>query len=1196
MTEFRTITQRDWMADGRIGCKAGLLLLLIFIQASVLSEYGKGQIQGTGTVSGTITDPTGAVIPAAIVTITNAATNIKSTQKTTSAGYYSIPALTAGTYTVSATANGFDTQTHPNVIVDALATVEVNLSLKLGASSTNIVVNSASPVLDTSNAILGETMRGSLYTALPLNMNGTPRDPTAFVSLVPGVNSFNTQTAGTSYASFNGGQEFENSIYVEGIPITDSAVQGETRNLSLSISVEAINQFQVLTSDAPAMYNGQGVENYVLKSGTNHFHGTAYEFFRNTALDAAGYFAPTTPIEHQNEYGVNAGGPIIKDKVFYFGDFDGYKFTQTTAPAYQSVPTLAERSGDFSALPEPIYDPLTTVCNSSGVDCTRTAFQGNIIPTDRLSSVSLSLASYLPKPTNSQLQNNYLTEVPVGLKVTNTTDRVDAQLTGKHLLYGIFSHGQYTTIGLDGVSGGTSALPLPYTASRDVDEVPTTIQVHDVYSLTSQLVNQFGYSFARLWVPIVSATEPGLYPQKAGLAGLPAGQADEAFPTTNFSGPDAPQSWAGTNSIANNDASNTYVVVDNLQWVHGDHSISFGGDIEWLQNNQTSPDQSSDAAFNLTNSETAGFVNGTLNNATGNAYASYLLGAIGSAGINDNYIATTGGRWRNYSLYVEDHIRVNPKLNVDLGARYQIYGVFREAHDRLSWLNTTLPNPAIGGYPGILQFAGSGPDSCGCATLVKDHYFNLEPRIGFAYSLNPKTVVSGAYAIMNARAGAVGGRNYDGTGELGYQASPSFVSPGNGEPAFFWSGIPANTIPSAYAGIYTGGLPHYQPPPFYNPTLNTGFYSGGPTGGSINYGAPNIGGMPPYYENINFSIQRMLSPNTNVRVAYSESNGHRLNTSLGRPGISTQINPLYLQLGNLLSEPANSVNIAAAANIFPGIKLPYANYSGPIGQMLTPFPQYSNVNDIYEEIGNSNYNALQISLQKQMANGLTFNVAYVRSKEIDDVVSHSRTEYDPQRERSQGTIDTPNWASATFSYMLPFGKGHRFGHSGVVAHLVSNWEVAGIYTFTSGAPLTITSTACDTPYTGGACYPDYNPFFVGSVTINGGPARPRGNVLATSYINKKAFMDPAPFTFGNVPRTLPYGLRNPAIWNQDVTVKRVFDITSVLRAEFAVDAFNVFNIVNYGGVSTNIDSANFGDVTTQANPARNLQLDARIYF
>lgn len=1155
-----------------------------------------GQIGGTGTIAGTVTDSAGAVVPDATITITNTSTGIKTIQQSTSKGYYSVAALPPGSYTIEVSAKGFDSVTRNNVIVDALATVEVNLALKVGTASTNITVTGAAPILDTTNSTLGETMRGDLYSALPLNMNGTPRDPTAFVSLVPGVNSFNTQTAGTSYASFNGGQTFENAIYIEGLPITDSAVQGETRNLSLSISVEAVNQFQVLTNDPPAMYNGQGVENYVLKSGTNQFHGSAYEFFRNTALDAAGYFAKRTPVEHQNEYGITAGGPIKKDKIFYFGDYDGYRFSQTSPPTYQTVPTIAERSGDFSAFPEPIYDPLTTVCNSNGTNCTRSQFPGNKIPQNRLSPVSLSLASYLPTPTNSQLQNNFLTEIPVGLKVSNTTDRVDAQLNNKHLLYGIFSHGQYTTIGLDGVSAGTSALPLPYTASRDVDEVPTTIQIHDVYTFTPRFLNQFGYSFARLWVPIVSATESGLYPQKAGLKGLPAGQADEAFPSLNFGGPNAPQSWAGTNSIAFDDASNTFVMEDNVQLVRGVHSLSIGGDVEWLENNDTAPDQGSEAVFNMNNPETAGFSNGVVDNSTGNSYASYLLGSVDSAGLVDNYVATTGGRWRNYALYAQDQVQASSRLALSLGVRYQIYGVFREAHDRLSFLDPTLPNPAVDGYPGALEFAGNGPDSCHCATPVKVHYWNFAPRIGFAYSLNSKTVISGGYAIMNARAGAVGGRNYQGTGQLGFEANPSFVSPGNGTPAFFWSPIPSSALPTVYSSIYTGGVPPYQHPPFYNPTLNTGYYVGGPPAGGINYGAPNIGGMPPYYENINFGFQRMLSPNTNLRVAYSGSNGHRLNTNLGRPGISTQINPAYLALGNLLVEPANAANVEAAAKLFPGIHLPYPNYQGPIGQMLTPFPQYAGVNDIYEEIGNSSYNSLQVSLEKQLSNGLTFNLSYVRSKEIDDVVGASRTEYNPRRERAQGTIDTPNWASGTVNYLLPFGVGHKIGNSGLISHFISNWDISGIYTFTSGPPLSITSSACNTPFTGGACYPDYNPFFTGSVTINGGPARPRGNVLSTSYINKNAFIDPQAFTFGNVPRTLAYGLRAPAIWNQDISLKRMFDVSSRVKTQLSVDAFNVFNTVNFGGVSTNIDSNNFGDVTTQSNPPRNLQLDARIIF
>ncbi len=1175
----------------------GIAVFLLTLASAVLAA---AQFGGTGTIQGTVTDNMAAVLPGAKVTVTNIATGTTRTATTTRSGFYSVPALTAGQYTVAVSAPGFRSVTRPHIIVDALAIVPVNISLAVGSATQSVTVTAAPPMLNTQDPTLGLSMRNNLYTALPLAMNGTARDPTAFVSLVPGVQATSTQAAGTSFASINGGQSRLNEIYIEGMPTTNSAVQGETRNLSESVSVEAVDQFQVETNNAPAMYDGQGVENFTIKSGTNKFHGTAYEYFRNTALDAAGYFSKVTPVEHQNEFGVDAGGPILKNKLFYFGDFDGYYYTAATNATLQTVPTLAERKGDFSAFPQPIYDPLSTTCNAAGV-CSRTQFPGNIIPANRLSSVSQSLASYLPNPINNQLQNNVLTNQPTGLHILTTTDRADWHISDRNLIYFLFSRGQYETNGLAGISPGTDALPLPYTASRIVEEVPYLAQIHDVYTVTPNLINEFGYSFNRLQVPILSATAAGKYPQKAGLQGLPAGQADTAFPTVNFSGPNSPIGWAGTNSIAFNDASNTFVLQDNLQWVHGTHAVTFGGEAEWLENNDVSPDNGSEVRFNMSNNDTAGFASdGTLLTTTGNAYASYLLGAVDSGLAIDNSVVTTGERFRNYALYAQDDWKVNSRLSLNLGLRYDIIGVAHMAFNRMSFLNPTLPNPAVGGHPGALQFAGNGTDSCHCSTPVQTHYFDFGPRVGFEFSPDNKTVFRGGYAIMYSRGGATGGALYQGTGQLGFDANPSFnsLNPVGGEPAFFWS--PQPTLPSAYSGVYTGGLPPYQKGPFFDPTLNTGYCTNcaanGGAGGGITYGAPHIGGRTPQYENWSLGMQRALTPNLTFTLAYSASAGHYLPTTLGRPIYSDQINPMYLALGPLLSAQATPANIAAANAITPGINLPYPNFAGTIGQMLRPFPQYSGVNDAFENIGDSTYNSMQVILRQQLSKGLTFSGSYVWSKEIDNI-ARGRTAYNHAIEKAVGNIDRTNVISASFTYALPFGKGKWIGGGNpFVSALVSNFEVAGIYTFSTGAPLSIVSSGCNAPYTGGACYPNANPSFIGALKINGGPSSGKGVPGKTSYINKNAFLNPAPYTFGTLTRNAPFGLREPSVWDQDLTLRRIFSFNEQMKLNVAVDAFNIFNTVNFGGVSTNISSSNFGTVTNQANSARKLQLEARVTF
>ncbi len=260
------------------------------LAALLCAATASGQVAGSGTVQGTVTDPTGAVVVNATVTATNVETGVETSRNTTDAGFFVLTPLQPGEYTVTVKAEGFQTLTQQRVEVIALGTVGLNPKLQLGTANQSIVVTDAPPVLHTDDATMGATMENQLYAALPLAMNGVPRDPTQFIALVPGVNGAVTQAAGPTYAAFNGGQTYHNEVYLEGMPLTSAGTQGDTRYLAFAVSVDAVDQFQVETSGAKAQYEGQGVENYVMKSGTNSFHGSAFEYFRNTLLDARGFF------------------------------------------------------------------------------------------------------------------------------------------------------------------------------------------------------------------------------------------------------------------------------------------------------------------------------------------------------------------------------------------------------------------------------------------------------------------------------------------------------------------------------------------------------------------------------------------------------------------------------------------------------------------------------------------------------------------------------------------------------------------------------------------------------------------------------------------------------------------------------------------------------------------------------------------
>jgi hypothetical protein len=1156
--------------------------ILAILATISLTGIVSAQIGGSGSIQGTVSDPSGAVMPGATISATNVGTGVKTTRQTTAAGRYILSPLPPGEYNVTAGAPGFQTVVQQHVIVDALSEVSLDLALKVGAESQQITVVDTPPAINTSDASMSQTVRNDVYGSLPLAMGNAPRDPTAFTQLLPGVTT--SSASGNTAGNVLGAQDHSQEIYVEGLPVTNPVAMGESRTLGLGVSVEAVDQFQLETAGAPVMYQGQGASNYVLKSGTNQFHGAAYEYLRNTELDARGFFAKVRSIEHQNEFGFNIGGPIKKNRMFFFANYDGFRFTQGAQPSFQSIPAIAERNGNFSALPTTIYDPATLNCSDG--PCTRKPFPGNIIPANRISAISKSFQSFLPDPVNGNLLSNYLGTVPVGYHDNSVTSKVDFNVNEKNTLYALFSHGHRSQT--TPYRGQT--LPLPYANTRLVDELPTTAMLKHTYVATPNLLNQLSYGFSRLNVPITNATISGDYPTKAGLTGLPPGEAASSFPEISFSGPNAPDGWRGTNSRAFSEALNTFTLQDNVQWTHGKHSVTFGAQMQWLQANEKTRTYGSLATWNFSNVQTQGFsATGTPISTSGNAYASFLLGALNSALVQQDSVVETGGRYRDFSWWLQDNYKLSQRLTLNLGLRHDIWSPYVEVLDRESFFNPDAPNPAAGGRPGILEFYGNGTDSCHCRTTVDTYLKNFGPRIGLAFTLTPRTVIRAGYSIMYTHRGAVGGRGGArvGTDILGFTASPSFTSPDNYSPAFYWN----------------NGVPPYQQPPFFDPAYGTGYNGTGNPPATVTYGDPSLGGIPPRYQNWNFNIERAVTAGMTVSAAYVGSNGHFLGGG-GRGIWSDQINPRYLVLGNLLNQAATPANLAAANAILPGIALPYPSFSGSIAQMLRPFPQYAGLTDIWGDVGNSNYNSFQLSMNQRLSHGLTFHFNYTYAKAFDDTASNPVTgQTATQRSAYSWTIEKartqiPAHVLNLFAvYRLPFGKGGNFStHSRFADAIVSGWQVSSIVTYRSGTPIGTIGAACTLPFAGG-CYANYNPSFQGPVRINGGYGS--GDLLGSNppaFLDKTAFLSPAAYTYGDTPRTGAYGIYNPGSYGFDANVRREFAIRESVKFIFQADAINALNLVTFSAPSTNITSSNFGRITGQSNTPRLLQLSGRIVF
>jgi hypothetical protein len=1149
------------------------------------------QIGGAGSIQGVVTDATGAVIPGATVTATNVSTGVKTERLTAEAGLYVLTPLPPGQYTVSASIAGFKPIVQEKVIVDALSSVTVNLSMQVGGVSETVTVSEAPTPLNTSDSRLGVTIRNELYTNLPLAMGTAvagsgigqgPRNPGAFIFLLPGVSE------GNRWGTINGAQGFSKDVFIEGVPITDPIQQGEGRTISLGVSVEAVEQFQVETSGTGVEFNGQGSENYAIKSGTNQFHGSVFEHLRNTSLDARGFFPSVRPVEHQNEFGFTTGGPIVKQKLFFFFSYDGWRYRVASPTQFASIPTLKEREGDFTELPVAIYDPATTVAVPGGFS--RTQFSDpsrgtatnplglNIIPLNRISAISKFYQSFLPAPTNASLQNNYLGSVPVAYNNDSFNTKIDYTLTPNQRLSGLYTHGKRSQPGpYREVSSAVpqTVLPLPYTSTRLVTEIPTVLQLKHNWTIGPSLVNQLSFGYQHFFVPITNATSDGKWSTKSGLKGLPAGDASNAFLEAAFgTGPNAPSGWRGTDARDFEDNNYNYTLQDSLLWTKNKHSFKFGFQYQHTEDRTKTNDTGSLLVTNFSNVQTAGFnAAGGVLSGTGNAYASYLLGALNSATVNEDTIVLTKAQFQGYSWWAADDYRMNSRFTLNLGLRHDVMLPYTEAGNHFSFLDPLAPNPAAGGRPGALRFGGNyAPDaiSCRCSQIINTYYRAFGPRVGFAFSLNDKTVVRGGYGMMYSRSGAVGGRDGAriGTGLTGINANAPIVSPnGSFIPALFWD----------------SGIPPYAKGPIYDETYQTGFNGNG-SGGSVTYGDPFS--QPPRYQNWNLSVQRSLTQSLVVTMAYVGSNGKQLRGG-GRGMWSNQMDPKYLVLKDLLNQTANPANIAAAQAIVPGIGLPFPTFVGTIAQMLRPFPQYNSVTDVYGDVGQSNYNALQASIQQRLSHGLTFNLNYTFSKALG-TINGNRSAY--IQEKNLSTTDQPHLVNAFYSYQLPVGKGHTFNpENKVVGGIVSGWQVSGITRFASGTPLGPFAATCTLPQAG-TCWASYNPNFIGS-------ARLKGDGGVSPFIDINAFVSPASFTYGNTPATGAYGLRNPHFFNQDLSLTRNFQIRENLKFVFGADSFNLFNNVRLGSIGTNITSgSSFGKATAQTNLPRVFQFKLRVEF
>ena len=1240
------------------------LFLLMVIACLLQGTTMLAQLAGKGAISGIVDDPTGAAIPNAKVMVTSTATGVSVTTASSNGGDYAFPTLDPGGYTIKVEAQGFQMQQQQNVNVNALETTTYSPRLTVGSSSETVTVSSAPPQLQTTNATLGGTLEAEMYSALPVEMGGfgsqDQRRATDFAYLLPGVQGNQTSGGTTTNSGIVNGVGSRGgaiAIYVNGVPFTNVSGEGDPRFVWSAISVDAVGQFQVQTSGYSAMYEGEGVQNYNVKQGGNAYHGSVYEFFRNTALDAWGFVKaknpytglPQKPVEHQNEFGIAIGGPLIpvgslREKLFYFGNYTGFR-SSSTHPTIQSYPSVAEQQGNFLGI-APIYDPNTQAACTAfyAYQCryrygyTHGANQSSAqvvngqpidqIPMSEMSKVALALQADLPNSqlTNTNPTNNFVAPNVKGLNNYSTTHRIDFVVSAKDVLTVIGAYGRQVSSSPVGSTSTTNNQgPQPYNYGQSYAPKTYVGVIQETHVFKPNLLNQFNYGFARYASLDYNVNETPKYAATAyGYTGAPAGQAAGAFPSVTFSGANAPTGFAGYTAVWG--IANSFELLDNLQWTLGKHSLTIGGMISWLQYANT-PATGGSSPVNISNAvtETAGIQsNGSLISSTGIAYASFLLGQPDNVSFTQYAVATTYGRFRPISPYAQDTWKVTSKLTLDFGLRYDFYPTYREAHDVMSYFDPNLLNPATNAN-GALNFTGQGSGTCNCHTPVNNYFKNIGPRLGLAYQVDPNTVVRSSYGVIYSHGNGVAGSaaSSQGTKTLGFSAAPSFAS---------------NTSTYLTTAPLDAGVPAYVPSAgrssgaqYGTGYTTTAGYTGSPS--TAYYGDPYYGGRAPQFINYTAGFEHQWTKTFTTSISYVGSQGHFLQPDASNPRgyWADQLDPKYLGLGSCLttavSKLATATNPAGiscqTALQQSGAAVPaWFNTGQQLNVALKPFPQY-NVSDNYNQVGNAHYNAFQAVANLRVTRGVTIMSSYTWGRGIDDTgtfrsgyaipaaYSNTGRSYAADAiERTVSSVNQPHHFVFTGVEHLPFGTGRLGGEHAWTRALFGGFQFSQIVQIYSGSPLAITATSCQTNPAQATCMPTLNPAFTGNarttkhwsgfgpnIVASAGSATvaPTGPFITPTLANS-VYM-PA-YTFGNASRTAAYGLTGPGFFGMDISLRRSFPlhITESTKLSLQGDLYNVTNFVQFGNVNTSVGNASFSIPSTQTNNPRQGQLSARIEF
>lgn len=1164
---------------------------LLLVAASMLSMGSSAFAQtATGSIVGTVQDQAGSMIPQAAVTLTNTGTAQVRTASTDNHGYYSLTLLPPANYELSVAANGFSKYVQANIHLDVSETLTVNAALSVGKVATQVTVTSAPPPLQEETSSLGQVIPEKTILDLPVN----GRNSYSFAALVPGVlaSAGFMQTAYDEYSdqfvSINGSRPNQNVFLLDGGMNTQPALSGP----GYYPSIDLVQEYKVQTNNFSAQFSNSsgGVINVITKSGTNRFHGSAYEFFRDTGLNANNFFAnraglPRAPF-HYNQFGGSVGGPILKNKTFFFFSYEGLRWTQAVTTT-GTLPTMEERDGNFgdtlnaSGQVIPIYNPFSTTQDPTTGQYTRTQFQYNRIPGGMIDAVAKNLLAYIPTPNQPGAPgtgvNNFVSNASSPINKDDYSLRIDQEVTPNSKLFGRYSIS--TTHQIRPPVFGNSPnfqVSSPILGPDTLRQMQTTIDY--TAALTPTLALDLNTSYVRFHLTRRPPGQ-GFDPTQLGFPSYfqaLAKQTVPCFPTVTIGGLGTGESignvgWGGLLGQLCwigilNDANQVYHETGNLTKIAGTHTLKVGADFG-IGYFTTSRFNNGAGFYTFGPDWTQGpspYAAGT----SGVGFASFLLGT-GDFGFN-----YTGGpdeinSFRYYGAYLQDDWRVTGRLTLNLGLRYDYNTPWRERFNRVTDWNPTAPSPLqVSGLNlvGGLDFPGT--NGLSRYQFDPDKTTGWQPRLGFAYAAARNTVVRGGYGLFM---GPAIGSGYNGNGvpSTGYQGSTPWVT------------------------TLDGVTPHDL---LSNPFPQGFSYATGSSLGLATDIGQSVVGMArhrpvSYAEQWNFDVQQMLPRSVLLDIAYAGSHGVHLYGDYN----ANQLPDRYLSMGNQLN--------TLVSNPFYG-HITSGGLSGPTvaqSQLLLPYPQFTGVTlgdgSFY---GASVYHALQLKVERRFQNGFSILGSYTWSKLMANVQPNNGfpggsfagggiQDWDNLRgEWSLATFDTPQYIAINGIYDLPFGFHRRFAnHNHAANYLIGGWQLNGISTMTSGTPQQVFMSANTLFNYGGTQRANWN----GQNPIPHTPIKDRLN----QYFNVSDFSNPGAFTYGNSPRALG-SLRAPGLIDLDLSGVKNTPLTDGMTLQFRAEAFNLFNHPQFGPPDTALGDGATGTISTQVNNPRELQVALKLIF